>query len=34
MLLFGILCDIACYENVWAKKEIVFRFEDLHLEFI
>jgi hypothetical protein len=33
MLLFGALCDIACHENIRAKK-IVFRFEGLNLEFI
>ena len=34
MLLFGVLCDIACHENIRAKKEIVFRFEGLNLVFI
>jgi hypothetical protein len=34
MLLFGVLCDIACHENIRAKWEIVFRFDTLNLEFI
>ena len=33
MLLFGVLCDIACHENIRAK-EIVFGFEGVYLEFI